>query len=123
MFLTKLTLVILGTLVLSGCAAHSKAVPRPEGSPASAASDSPEAQSALKSVAESLSGQALSEEDLKKLSRDLRKNPEVQSAVESVTGAFSNFPAVKYCPVDGKRFSADQTHCPEHGVELQTVEN
>ncbi len=122
-FTRTILLLALGIVVLSGCQAHSKVAPGQQGARAAGVPDSPEAQSALRAVAESLSGQALSDEDLKKLSRDLRKNPEVQSAVQSVTGALSDVPAVKYCPVDGKRFSADQTHCPEHGVALKNVEN
>ncbi|HDZ76628.1 MAG TPA: glycine zipper 2TM domain-containing protein [Candidatus Omnitrophica bacterium] len=28
----------------------------------------------------------------------------------------------KFCPVDGKRYTAGKQYCPEHGVELKNLE-
>lgn len=80
-------------------------------------------EKSLQSVTGALSGQNVSEEDLRALSRDVQKDPSTRSAVEAVTGAVSGqSAAVRYCPVDGKRFSPTLKFCPEHGVELKDVE-
>ena len=79
--------------------------------------------SALGSVTEGLTNQYLTEEDLKKLAVQVQKDPEAQSALRSVNQALAvEQKGVKYCPIDGKRFSARLTRCPDHGVELNDVE-
>ena len=82
-----------------------------------------EVEAALKSVAEAISGNDLSEEDLKVLSKQLREDEDAQSAVEAITDAMSNaVRKVKYCPVDGKRYSPNLETCPDHGMPLKWVE-
>ena len=82
-----------------------------------------EATSALKTVAGGLSGKEIKDEDLKNLAQRMQKDKETQSAVQVLTGTVAQKSvAVKYCPVDGKRFSGQLTVCPEHHVELIPVE-
>ena len=60
---------------------------------------------------------------LKELSQNIQKDKQAQSAIESVTGAMiSNHIAVRYCPVDGERFSPRVKVCPTHQVPLEEVE-
>ena len=60
---------------------------------------------------------------LEKLSHDIQKDKQAQSALESVTGAvISHRIEVYYCPVDGERFSPRVKICPVHQVPLKKVE-
>ena len=45
---------------------------------------------------------------------------DVVTAVEAVKKTFEER-RVKYCPLDGKRYSPTMTICPVHGVELKDV--
>ena len=82
-----------------------------------------EATSALKAVAGGLSGTEVKDEDLKNLAQRMQKDKEAQSAVKTLTNTVaSSEVAVKYCPVDGKRFSGRLMECPEHHVKLIPVE-
>lgn len=107
-------------LAVAGCASSPERKPKDEAPKAESRDD---LEKSLQSVTGAISGQSVSKEDLKTLSRDIRKDPSTRSAVEAVTGAVSGQSvAVKYCPVDGKRFSPTLKTCPEHGVELKNVE-
>ena len=82
-----------------------------------------EVVSALGSVTEGLTNQNLSEEDLKKLAVAAQKDPKTQSALRSVNQALSvEQTGIKYCPVDGQRFSANVIDCPIHKVKLKDLE-
>jgi len=84
---------------------------------------SQEAISAMKSVTSSISGEKISDEDLKSLDKELKKDEEAQSAVRTITDALSEKRVIiKYCPVTGKRYSPSLKKCPIHGVELIVVE-
>jgi hypothetical protein len=77
---------------------------------------------AVGQVAGALSGQDLTDEQKKKLVNDIRKDKEAQSALRSIAGAMDiKQAAVKYCPVDGKRFSPDHDICPVHKVKLEEL--
>ena len=81
-----------------------------------------EAQGALTSVAGSLAGKDLSENDLKNLKRQLQHDPEAREAVETLTNTLSNQKTiVKYCPVDGERYSEKFETCPTHNTKLKIV--
>ena len=76
----------------------------------------------LRQVAGALSGQELTDEQKKKLVSDIRKDKEAQSALRSIAGAMDmKQAAIKYCPVDGKRFSPDHDICPVHKVKLEEL--
>ncbi len=82
-----------------------------------------ETNSALQAVAGSLKGEPVSKEELRHLSQQMRKDKETQTAVQSVTEAITGKNvSVKYCPVDGKRYSAQLQYCPEHRVLLKNIE-
>ena len=73
-------------------------------------------------VADELAGQELTNEQKKKLLRDIQKDKDAQSALRSIQGAMDiKQAAVKYCPVDGKRYSCDLQICPVHKVKLQEL--
>ena len=82
-----------------------------------------EVTEALQSVAGAISGQEIDKKKLRDLAVDMKTNPETQSAVNVVTESLRGQNIeVKYCPVDGKRFSGTLERCPEHGVILKKVE-
>ena len=81
-----------------------------------------ETAGSLKTVADSLAGHELTENEMKELSREMRKDPDARSAVQSVTEAMSGQNSkIKFCPVDGKRYSAKFEKCPEHDVPLEEL--
>ena len=87
-------------------------------------SESPqEIVSAMGVVARGLTNTDLSRENLKHLATQVQKDPQARSAVKAVNTAFSiQNTGVKYCPVDGKRYSSRVDECPEHKVKLLLVE-
>ena len=81
-----------------------------------------ETQSALESIAGSMAGKDLSEDDLKKLKGQLQHDPQAREAVRTLTDTLSNPKGVvKYCPIDGKRYSEKFDICPVHHVKLKIV--
>ncbi len=82
-----------------------------------------DALSAAQTMANSLSGKNLTDQQIKELSRDIQKNKDTQTAIQSITRAVSsNRVKVHYCPVDGERFSFQVKVCPQHHVLLKEVE-
>ena len=80
-------------------------------------------QSAVEAVATAITGQEMSEEELRELNRQIREDKEAQSAVQSITNTLSDASlSVKYCPVTGKRYSSHLTECPQHHVKLKELE-
>ena len=76
---------------------------------------------ALRGTGQALSGQELKEDTLSNL-KEQAKDPQAQSAMETITSFFKNdSQAVKYCPVDKKRYSAHLQICPEHKVPLKEI--
>lgn len=77
---------------------------------------------AVGQVAGALAGQELTDAQKKKLVRDVQKDKDAQSALRSIAGAMDIKQAtVKYCPVDGKRYSHDLSICPVHKITLQEL--
>ena len=113
-------MVIVGLFFLAGCAtAASKKNAAETGSAESAA----EVSSALQAVVGAVSGQPVDEKALQDLARDMKKDPQTETAVQSVTEALTGANRViKYCPVDGKRFGGKVETCPEHNVPLKKME-
>ena len=78
--------------------------------------------SAIGNVADALAGQPLTDEQKRKLTKDIQKDKDAQSALRSIAGAMDiKQVAVKYCPVDGQRFSAALQICPVHKVKLNEL--
>ena len=83
-----------------------------------------EGREALRSVAGAVRGKPLTDEEVKDLSKQLKNDPQARSAVESITGSISEKQhAVKYCPVDGKRFASYLKECPQHHVPLKELDD
>jgi len=77
----------------------------------------------IESIGGSLSGKELSEDDIKRIKKQLRNDPEAQSAVQAVSeGLDKNRIRIKFCPLTGKRYGPNFKLCPEHNVDLQWVE-
>ena len=81
-----------------------------------------ETEAALESIAEAISGQELSEEDVKKLKEQIRKDPEAQSAIKVITNSVSGQnQRWKYSPATGKRYEPHMEVDPETCVPLKCV--
>ena len=79
--------------------------------------------SAVGTMAEGLTNKDISPEDLKRLGEQLKNDPQAKSAVESVNSALqAKQGGIRYCPVDGKRFSDRVTKCPYCGALLKDLE-
>lgn len=82
-----------------------------------------EVKDAIGLVAEALRGQSMSDEEVDVFVDQLRKDEQAQSAVQSIADSMSpDNVRVKYCPVDGARFSPELLQCPQHHVDLIFVE-
>jgi len=85
--------------------------------------DPREAGEAVGSIAEALTGKELSPEEQQRLLKDIQKDEEAQSAIQTISDSLnSQSIRVKYSPATGKRYSADLEYCPETGVKLLPVE-
>ncbi len=78
--------------------------------------------SALTTMTQGLTNKPITETQLKNLAVQVAHDPQAQSALHSINTALSPQHTVKYCPVDGERFSADMEYCPIHHVKLKWVE-
>ncbi len=79
--------------------------------------------SAASAVLGAVSGQDVTEQDLKNLAQQVQKDKEAQSAVESISGVFDpSRPKIKYCPVCGKRYRFTFEECPVHHVPLKILD-
>lgn len=118
-----LFMVLLGTLLLGCCSvARNNAIKPTQTQPSSHPESAAQVKSVVTSVVGAISGQEMSEKDLRELTRQVQRDPEAQSALKVLTNSVSGEGAViKYCPVDGKRYSAKFQVCPEHGVLLKEV--
>jgi hypothetical protein len=81
-----------------------------------------ETVSALTTMTQGLTNKTVTGEQLKNLTLQVAKDPQARSALRSINTALSPAQAVKYCPEDGQRFSADMIWCPDHKVKLEFVE-
>ncbi len=102
-------------LFLAGCQTASPVQSRQE--------TGKDVQEALSAVAGALSGRPLSEEELHDLEKQIRTDEEAQTAIQVITESVGGTPAVKYCPVTGRRYAPHLEVCPEHGVELKEVDS
>ncbi len=77
---------------------------------------------ALQSVAGALAGKELSDQDIQNLKKEIQTNGEARDAVKEITNSLQQPAQVKYCPIDGQRYSGNLKWCPIHHVELKEVE-
>ena len=103
-------------IILSSC--------QTAGVPGTKRESAAEVKGAVKTIAETVSGQEMTDEDVDKLMKDLKNDPEAQSAVKVIQDSLSGEKAgrVKYSPVTGKRYSPHMEYDPETGVKLEYVE-
>jgi hypothetical protein len=79
--------------------------------------------SAMTAVAGYWAGRKFNPQELEAISKQIQKDQEAQSALQKVGSTFSGrLSRVRYCPVDGKHFSARLEICPEHTVKLKELE-
>jgi hypothetical protein len=125
MRITMVGLVIGSFLLVSGCQTAPNKVDTKNSAPLLKDRQTEKDQDvpkALQTVGGALTGKELTPEELQELSRRIEKDPEAQSAVQTVTSALTERPKdIKYCPIDGKRFSARIDICPEHRVILKNL--
>lgn len=80
-------------------------------------------QEALQSVAGAITGSTVTEKDLKDVGRQVQRNPEARSAVESISSSLdSTNQKIKYCPETGERFAAHLEYCPGSETKLEWVQ-
>jgi hypothetical protein len=112
----KETFLYLGFMFLAGCATaspHSQTV---------SGESREEVVSAMSHVVGAVSGQEMTEKDLRKLNAQIQKDPQAKSAVQAITNSMGGQgQAVKYCPIDGERYSSKFEMCPIHKVLLKIV--
>ena len=115
-------LAALAPLVfMSGCAVIQSPAPalirrNPEETPQ-------ETVTAVETLVEGISGEEVNEEDLRALVKDLRSDEEARTAVQAIAeGMTPQKIVIKFCPICGKKYSPHLLTCPEHAVELQSVE-
>lgn len=88
--------------------------------PQAVGESSQDVMSAVEQVLGSVSGKSIGQKGLKELGKELRENPEAQSAVAVIKDSVSGQgQAVKYCPIDGQRYSPKFDSCPMHHVLLK----
>ncbi len=81
-----------------------------------------EQKESMKSVIGAITGKPVSDEDLKKLRKQIYKDPQAQSAIKSITNSLSGKSVIiKYCPIDGVRYSQAFKQCPKHNVDLEIL--
>ncbi len=115
-------ILIVGLLFLSpGCAS---VFPRDQARGTPSAGSREEALAAASAVLGAMSGQEVTEKDLKDFAQQVQKDKEAQSAVESIANTFDpGRPKIKYCPVCGKRYRFSMEECPVHHVPLKVLED
>lgn len=112
----KYCILFLLFFTCAGCAATSSSVKGPAGE------SREEVISAMEKVVGAVSGQEVSEKDLRELGKRAQTDPQTKSALEAVSGSVSGQAGgVKYCPVDGERYSAKFLECPVHHVPLKAL--
>lgn len=78
--------------------------------------------SALTTVTSGLTNKPVTEADLRNVAQQASSDPQTRSALREINGALSPQHTVKYCPLNGQRFSADMEYCPNSNVKLKWVE-
>ena len=106
---------VASIIILSGCIHQG---PHRDSLPLSKKETPDDVINAVIRVGKTLTGQDMSQEDVRRLGQSVAKDPEAQSAITSITQTGVD---AKYCPVDGKHFSGRVTLCPEHHVELRPI--
>ncbi len=117
------TMVIAKYVLLSGCVFCILSGCQTATLKKSAGETTPDIISAVGSMTEGLTNQDISQEDLRRVAKQAQQDPSVQQAIESVNNAMqATQTGIKYCPLDGKRFSHRLSTCPHCGATLKDLE-
>ncbi|NTV29186.1 MAG: hypothetical protein HGA80_03790 [Candidatus Omnitrophica bacterium] len=112
-----LTCVVILNGMLAGC---SSAPRRPIATERTVETGPEQLDAAQKVMGAMAGGRDVTQEDMKRVARDIRSNREAQSAMQKIVGA-SGSPVVKYSPVTGKHYSGDLEYDPETGAKLEVI--
>ena len=81
-----------------------------------------EVEESLKKVVESISGQEMSDKEMRELQKTIRKDPEAQKSLQSITDSFQGKQGViHYCPTCGNRYAPHIKICPIDNTPLQVL--
>lgn len=115
------SLVIFSFMFFAGCASSSQTkanvvrVQAPGESPQ-------EVARAMENVLGAVSGKTVDQKQLENLGKQIQKDPQAKSAVQAIRDTVSGQgKAIKYCPVDGERYSPKFETCPVHNVPLKSL--
>ncbi|MBI5415527.1 MAG: hypothetical protein HZA29_01800 [Candidatus Omnitrophica bacterium] len=115
--ITVLVFILIASVGGSGC----RTLPS-----ASQGRETPqEVHKAVVSVSGAMAGHPLSEEEARRLQRQVVTDPEAQSAIKAITSSASAGPVdvkSKYCPVGGEHYAPNVEFCPVHHVTLKPVD-
>lgn len=121
----RITAVFCGVVIMcfAGCSSTVKNSGRGAANHAGAPESRQDVETAVSAVMGSVSGQDIKSRDLHKLGHRIATDKETQSAVDVLQKSLiGEEVGVKYCPVDGKRYSARLAVCPVHGVPLKSLD-
>lgn len=77
---------------------------------------------AVGQVADAITGQELTDEQKRKLTKDIQSDKDTQSALNVIADAMDlKKIVIKYCPVDGQRYNPSVENCPVHKVKLEEL--
>ncbi len=116
-----LSFVIFSFLIFSGCAS-SRATAGKALRPQAPGESPQEVVSAMENVLGAVSGKNVDQKQLENLGKQIQKDPQAKSALQAISDSVSGQgKAIKYCPVDGERFSPKFETCPVHHVPLKSL--
>lgn len=110
-----LYLLILSLSFLFGCAS----IPRTQ-RPGPATETLDQRLDAAQKVIGTMAQKDMTREDLIRLGRKLRNDPDASAAVDKIIGVKQSV-VIKYSPVTGKHYSSDLEYDPETGVKLEVL--
>lgn len=77
---------------------------------------------AVGQVADAITGQSLTDEQKRKLTKEIQSDKDTQSALNVIADAMDPKKIIiKFCPVDGQRFNPNVEICPVHNIKLEQL--
>ncbi len=116
-------LLIFSFLLFTGCASSGPKTAKAL-QPQAPGESQEDVVSAMEHVLGSVSGKLVDQKQLENLGKEIQKDPQAKSAVQAITNSVSGQnQTVKYCPIDGQRYSPKFSVCPVHQVPLKSLGN
>lgn len=78
-------------------------------------------EASIEAVVEAVSGQDISPDEMQKLKKQIRKDPQTRQSIQTISEVYTGSHIIKFCPVDGRRYSSSIINCPDHEVELEIL--